>query len=504
MTGPTELVPFPQRAGALQAARVMLCVAAVAVVVLATDVVPVSGGGNVVAVSTGYLVLSSAAEIARRRTGRRALELVAAMLLVDGVFLLYVTASTGGTSSAVSVLIHLHIVLVTLLGSFTSGVAIASWHALLLMTADRAGWVDGWATRSGQGLVTMIVSYLVVAVATAVAARLNERALQRGREATSTLLELGSALERCGSVAQLALAAAEHLSRWSDTARSTVLVRQGVTWSGAIASPRGVVSARVGGVPAWRHQGSPELHARLDAVRWPQLVAAIPGASNVVIVPLVADGRYVGVAGVECGPLRRTVATDELLQIEQAAERIALSLRAMQLLGELERLAVSDPLTGLPNRRLFTEALDREVRRARRYGAPLALAVLDVDHFKAVNDAHGHLVGDDVLRELAGALRSAVRPESIVARYGGEEFVVLLPDAAHDDALAAAERLRLAAAEVRTVAVTVSIGVAVCADGADGGALLATADTALYQAKALGRNRTVCIDADMASIAMLS
>ena len=130
--------------------------------------------------------------------------------------------------------------------------------------------------------------------------------------------------------------------------------------------------------------------------------------------------------------------------------------------------------------------------RAERYGNPLALAMLDVDHFKEVNDAHGHLVGDEVLRELAALLRSATRPETVVARYGGEEFVVLLPDADRNDALAVAERLHSATAQVSTVSVTVSIGLALLTAEDSGDDLMASADAALYEAKTLGRNRTVC------------
>jgi diguanylate cyclase (GGDEF)-like protein len=186
------------------------------------------------------------------------------------------------------------------------------------------------------------------------------------------------------------------------------------------------------------------------------------------------------------------LAAHELELLGQSVARIALSAQTAKLLAEIERLATSDPLTGLANRRLFDDTLERELARCRRSGAQLALAMLDVDHFKLVNDRYGHQIGDEVLRQLAMGLPAAARRESLVARYGGEEFVVLLPDASSEDAVIAAERLRRAAADVVAVSVTVSVGVASLADLGPDGDLVAAADTALYQAKAEGRDRTVC------------
>jgi len=165
--------------------------------------------------------------------------------------------------------------------------------------------------------------------------------------------------------------------------------------------------------------------------------------------------------------------------------------------AELRRLAAEDPLTGLANRGAFSEALGREVARARRHGGPLSLAVLDVDHFKAVNDRYGHAAGDQVLRGLAHAIAPLVRAEQLVARIGGEEMALLLPEVPLEKASAFAEKLR-ALVEGRgfvhegdRIAVTVSIGVAALAAGDDAEALLGRADARLYDAKRAGRNR-VC------------
>ena len=168
--------------------------------------------------------------------------------------------------------------------------------------------------------------------------------------------------------------------------------------------------------------------------------------------------------------------------------------------SELSSLAVAsrrDGLTGLPNRRAFDEELAREVPRATRAGAPLAVVVLDVDRFKAVNDLHGHAAGDAVLREVAARARAGVRAGDLAARIGGEEFALLLPGADLAGAHELAERLRAAIAtapfeaEGKTLEVTASLGCAALAAGEPPEALLARADARLYEAKRTGRNRVL-------------
>jgi diguanylate cyclase (GGDEF)-like protein/PAS domain S-box-containing protein len=169
-----------------------------------------------------------------------------------------------------------------------------------------------------------------------------------------------------------------------------------------------------------------------------------------------------------------------------------------QLEERLRELAMQDELTGLYNRRHFVELAEAEVARARRTGTPLSLAMLDIDHFKAVNDVFGHPVGDQALRELARAMRETLRTSDVPARIGGEEFVVLLTDTALEGAVAVTERLRerVGRAEVkagpdRVARFTVSGGVAELALGERLDGLLARADEALYRAKEEGRNRTI-------------
>jgi diguanylate cyclase (GGDEF)-like protein len=166
--------------------------------------------------------------------------------------------------------------------------------------------------------------------------------------------------------------------------------------------------------------------------------------------------------------------------------------------ADLERLARTDPLTGLANRRRFMEELEQEVERSERYGRPLSVVALDLDHFKSVNDSHGHAAGDDVLREAAQALQSVCRDVDLAARMGGEEFSLLLPETDIPGARIVAERVRerIAGAAHRSPAgqafrVTASLGVATVKPGASGEALLQAADEALYRAKDAGRNRVM-------------
>lgn len=206
---------------------------------------------------------------------------------------------------------------------------------------------------------------------------------------------------------------------------------------------------------------------------------------------------------------------DDLILIsalaERATDKLQLQLRNRLLTqqlaeytGELERLtrhlkerADRDGSTGLYNVRYFRTALDGAIAEATAGGPSFAVILLDVDHFKHYNDTHGHLAGDDVLKDLAQILQQCSRSQDVCARYGGEEFVVLVRAVSQEAALAQAERLR-AAVESHAFAgretqphgkVTISVGVAVCpADGADAERLIDRADTALYQAKRKGRN----------------
>ncbi len=164
---------------------------------------------------------------------------------------------------------------------------------------------------------------------------------------------------------------------------------------------------------------------------------------------------------------------------------------------EIYRMTVLDGLTQLHNRRSLGEGLDREIARAQRHERPLSFALFDVDHFKRVNDSHGHLSGDRVLERVAAIIRSCSREEDLAARYGGEEFALVMPERNADEAFAICEEVRTRVeAEIFEVGdtehrITISAGVAGLLPGQGREELISRADGQLYQAKLRGRNR-VC------------
>lgn len=187
-------------------------------------------------------------------------------------------------------------------------------------------------------------------------------------------------------------------------------------------------------------------------------------------------------------------------ELQQRIDEATLELQKQKHAAERE--ARIDPLTGLNNRRAFLERSERDVQRAGRYRTPVALIMLDLDHFKAINDTHGHPVGDRVLVELATVLLKSMREVDIVGRLGGEEFAILMPDTNAEAAVQAAERLSHAVGsmavqvEGQTIACTASFGVSAMQAG-DGSIhdLLLRADRALYLAKQRGRNRVELFEA---------
>ncbi len=264
--------------------------------------------------------------------------------------------------------------------------------------------------------------------------------------------------------------------------------------------------------PAWRHQVGPEGRE----LHWLQPLVARKSCLGCHASHGFKDGQVAGAVVVKM-PLGRVEAqrrTDVAVVVLGAVLALALLIGLIHLViggmareledaeGRLRALAVTDVLTGLWNRRHMVERLEQEFLRARRVGSSLATLMIDVDHFKAVNDRYGHAVGDQVLREISRRLRDGARGYDLVGRLGGEEFVVVLPEAEIAGAAQVAERVRQAVAglplECGTLSlhVTVSLGVAALRDSDDRvEAVLGRADAALYRAKAAGRNRVVVDEA---------
>jgi diguanylate cyclase (GGDEF)-like protein/PAS domain S-box-containing protein len=216
-----------------------------------------------------------------------------------------------------------------------------------------------------------------------------------------------------------------------------------------------------------------------------------------VAAPIVVDGSLWGTIGAaftghSCPPRVE-------LRLDRFARLVALAISNAEAWATLAQQASTDALTGIANYRTFEARLRSELERAGRYGRDLSLVLLDVDHFKAINDDHGHQTGDRVLAEMARRLVANAREGELVARVGGEEFAWLLPETGHERAYLAADRLRQAIERepFETVGLlTVSGGVASIAHNHEAGELLRLADKALYRAKEAGRNTTVVYTPD--------
>ena len=299
-----------------------------------------------------------------------------------------------------------------------------------------------------------------------------------------------------------------------------------------------VVLARAGdrtGIVATAFENPALRNLEIQIDRYPEIRAALDHGRAVLIEdvktsPLYAEirkqweqeGRHVTIRSVIALPfsldrlqagvffLRRTEdepkLTQEDVEFADAVIKAAVaSIQRAQVIetakeenARLEALAHTDALTQVLNRRALVQRLAAELDRARRYDGVIALLMIDLDHFKRINDTYGHLVGDDVLREFAGVLTSAVRSVDMVARYGGEEFVVVLPETGEEGATAFAERIRerieahsFRGGERLTLRLTASIGVATFPSSRVESVedIFARADAALYRAKAEGRNR---------------
>lgn len=256
----------------------------------------------------------------------------------------------------------------------------------------------------------------------------------------------------------------------------------------------------------WQMPGldGPELIRRVRAANLPRYVSCL--------LLTIRDQRTDRIQGLDAGAddyLVKPVDPDELrarlvgaarvLRLEQELREA--NERLQQLAAKLQHQAFHDTLTGLLNRQGLVNHAARELARVERTDIALAAALLDIDHFKQVNDQYGHAIGDLALRHVAIQMREAIRPYDIVGRWGGEEFLLLLPGAAPEAACNIAERVRTRIAttpldlpDQGQIALHASIGVAVCrANTPNLDALVANADQALYAAKNAGRDRVCCV-----------
>jgi diguanylate cyclase (GGDEF)-like protein len=231
--------------------------------------------------------------------------------------------------------------------------------------------------------------------------------------------------------------------------------------------------------------------------------------NSCLISPLMAGSgegtrRVMGVLNLADRSDGQSFDRDDLNVAIQLSELIGTAVSTSVLVNEMRSLADTDGLTRLANHRVFRESLDREIKRAGRYGACFSLIMLDIDRFKNFNDEHGHLAGDCVLRQVSRTIRRTIREGvDLAARYGGEEFTVILPETTLEGALVVGERLRQGIAEAeaefegRRFQVSASLGVAEYRKDMTASDFIDAADKAMYLAKKNGRNRVCRFDADL-------
>jgi len=239
--------------------------------------------------------------------------------------------------------------------------------------------------------------------------------------------------------------------------------------------------------------------ARDQVTRFPdgvELAEGEPAADTAVAVPLRRGNRAIGVLALYGRGPAETFDDDDVHLLQSLVHQAETAIENTFLYEEATRLSITDGLTGLWNRRLFDLRINEELQRAIRFQEPFGLLLVDLDHFKTVNDRFGHQAGDAVLVELARRLSDATREVDVVTRFGGEEFALILPKTPVQGTMRLAAKVREVVATEPFVAgsasilVTVSVGAAVYPDhGLSAGDLLAAADAALYRAKGNGRNR---------------
>ncbi|HEX8119978.1 MAG TPA: diguanylate cyclase [Solirubrobacteraceae bacterium] len=498
----SELVPIADRLRYLQAFRFLLA----AVVGLAAWVERDSLRAEpkiLLLVTAGYLLSSLIVHGAWRLARRAGLFAFGALLIYDGVFLAWASWATGGSTSPVRYLIILHLIAVALLASHRTGMKLALWHSLMLLVVRYAQQADLLASPNGEeaSMAQLLVFsgvFWFVAVVTASFSAVNERELRRRRYDLEALAGMARRLEQASGSTPVAEVLVDHVRETFDIERAAVLAAPDGSPLHVLAH-RGDVHVEVtveptagSAIAGAMHSRSTRLVSHLDPEADAALAAALPDARNIVIVPLSAEGQAIGAVVLEHAMRAGTRIERRVVgMLERFAAHGALALRNAWLLEQVQHLAATDSLTGLPNRETFQRSLSQEVARAGRTGGEMSVLLLDLDHFKRINDTLGHQAGDKVLREVAAVLDESCRPFDTPARYGGEEFAVVLPNTGEHDGRGAAERLREAIEKASiNPSVTVSIGLASFpADGRDGDTLVRAADEALYESKRGGRNR---------------
>jgi two-component system, cell cycle response regulator len=503
-----EVVPLTDRMRYMQLFRLLL-VGVVALVVALSPHAYHTGPEAFALVTLTFMLLSAGAHLAWRVSRGAGLALFTGMLIVDGVYLAWTAYATGGGASPIRYLIILHIITVALLASYRTGMKMALWHSLLLLCVyygQEGGLLHPLEPSDAPGAGTPFEQLIVfsavlwfVAIATSAFSAVNERELRRRRYDLEALASMATRLEDTTdavSVADTILDCVRDTFGFDrtlffaapDGGELQLLAYTGEVTRGVRGPPPGAGSALEIAIGSRTTQLVSYPHVDTD----PWLSVLLPGARNVLIVPLSAEGHAIGALVAEHGMRRGSRIERRVVgMVERFGSHGALVLRNAWLLERVQELAATDALTGVANRYSFQNTLESELERAARAGEDVSLAMLDIDRFKRLNDAHGHQVGDEVLKRVAALLSEHCRRYDTVARYGGEEFALILPATDRVETRAIVDRMRR---QIEAVSgdpkVTISAGVATFpTDAATADDLVAAADEALYASKRGGRNR---------------
>ncbi|MBX6371952.1 MAG: sensor domain-containing diguanylate cyclase [Acidothermus sp.] len=394
-------------------------------------------------------------------------------------------------------LVLVQIVAVTLLASFRTGLKTAVWHSMLgFVVYQYAGaeLIHPIHRSTIRDVIAFVLAVWLVTLATAAFASVNERELRRRNYDLQGLANLSRRLEETPRAEQICQRLVDAVHDDFLAPRVAIAVGRD-TWTLVASVNTGTTNLS----PLMDHSVHIAVRERrtvrlgvLRADLDPWLAQLFPRARRLLLVPLLAGNTVNGVLVAEHNPrfgsrVDRRVVT----MLERYASQTALALVNSWLLEQISHLAATDMLTGVANRRTLEQNLDRMFALAGRGMRPISLIMVDIDHFKRINDTYGHQVGDRTLQRVAQVLRSSCRSSDLVARYGGEEFVVVLPDTDCEGAAVVAETLRqrIQALEEEP-RVTASLGVATFPlHGGTPDQVLAVADAALYQSKESGRNR---------------
>ena len=489
-----DLVPLAQRLRYLQryrAAAVLLVLLLQSVGVAEGDLTAVAVVGAVAVVLAGLTAV-----IVRQRGGDGGRWLFGIILLGDGLLFALLVHVTGGLGSPVRYLVLLHLVIVTLVASHRTGVKLAIWHSLLALVVAEA--VDiGWLATPDvddptRALVVHLALLWVVTLVTSSASAVNEREILRRRYDLDALAHMSTALERVNDVHGVAAALVDHVVATFDARRAGVIsLRDGdpLPLAGHGLAPVTAAGAVTGVLAEVTERHTTVLQTGLgEDDEW--LAAQFPGAERLVLIPLASSDDVDGVLVVEFpSGLVERMERRVVLTIERFAAQGALALDNARLHGRLVAMAETDGLTGVANRGAFDRRLVAELARVERQGSEFLLLLGDLDHFKEINDRHGHQTGDAVLVGVAQALLQQARPYDTVARFGGEEFAVIMPTVTTVSPKHIAERFRAAVADAGTpVPVTASFGIVRVAAAVSPRAVVEAADQALYRSKRSGRD----------------